>query len=182
MANCSSVDGLAAFLGETPDHSPSQYFQSLEGFYERGVPSELPYALFREVEEDPQIQERKRQASAGDVEAKKALPALRRRLKESKLKSYQNKWLEERRDQKILTRGKLSPIESKSPLELIDPLPERQQIATQIRLKAPLEVSEMRKATQLLYTLCTKDFTVRYYPGEEPVDGNCRFCGIPMSR
>ncbi|KAH6630782.1 hypothetical protein B0J18DRAFT_407982 [Chaetomium sp. MPI-SDFR-AT-0129] len=58
--NCSSVDGRAAFLGEEPDHRPNQYYQSLEGFYKRGVPSELPYALLREVEKDLQIQELKR--------------------------------------------------------------------------------------------------------------------------
>jgi hypothetical protein len=42
LANCSSVDGQAAFLGELSDHRHIEYFQSIERFWEPGLPHELP--------------------------------------------------------------------------------------------------------------------------------------------
>ena len=42
VANTSSVDGQAVFLGEQVNHSHIDYFQSLEKFREPGLPCELP--------------------------------------------------------------------------------------------------------------------------------------------
>ena len=49
VANCSSVDGRSAFLGEAPDHSPASFFQGYGQFCEPGAPTELPAAMKAEL-------------------------------------------------------------------------------------------------------------------------------------
>jgi hypothetical protein len=116
-------------------------------------------------------------------EARNALRSLRHRLKAKELEIYQQEWLRERRDRKILTRGKVSPFEDTDTTGyLVDFLPERQRIAENIAHKAPLSTSDMRMAIQDLYALCSKDYSVIYYPDEEPVNGKCRFCSISVLR
>jgi len=41
VANCSSVDGQAAFREGESDHRHIDYFQSLEKFHEDGLPDKL---------------------------------------------------------------------------------------------------------------------------------------------
>ncbi|KAL8934961.1 MAG: hypothetical protein Q9211_004956 [Gyalolechia sp. 1 TL-2023] len=52
VANTSSVDGQAAFLGERSDHTHIDYFQGLEKFRERGLPCQLPASLEHRVNQD----------------------------------------------------------------------------------------------------------------------------------
>src|SRR5439155_4049510 len=42
VANCSSVAGMRAFLGEVADHREVDYFQGMEQFREQGLPYQLP--------------------------------------------------------------------------------------------------------------------------------------------
>jgi hypothetical protein len=62
VANTSSVDGQAAFLGERTDHSHIDYFQGLEKFREPGLPCRLPASLERHVSRDPRLLELEREA------------------------------------------------------------------------------------------------------------------------
>lgn len=45
VANVSSCDGLAAYLGEQPDHTVVEYFQGIGRFREPGLPTRLPSKL-----------------------------------------------------------------------------------------------------------------------------------------
>jgi hypothetical protein len=182
------VDGLAAFLNEAPDHSVSQYFQGLGRFHERGMPTKLSATRKLSLEKHPDILKLQEQVfEADDVLAKdaatKALRSLREQLHKAELKSYKEEWLRERRDWKILTRGKIPlPHDLDKAGQIVDLIPERQRIAKQMPLKTPLTGSDMLLAIQDLCTLCINDFSVVYYPGEGPLDGNCRFCQSPMEK
>jgi hypothetical protein len=55
VANCSSVDGQEAFLGEPADHHHIEYFQGLERFHEQGLPDKLPAEILDTLERDPQL-------------------------------------------------------------------------------------------------------------------------------
>lgn len=116
VANTSSVDGQAAFLGETSDHTHIDYFQGLEKFREPGLPCELPAHVEQRLNDNPQLRglETEVQAllhrdAAASKEARRRLRNYRRALKQSTLRQYQEAWVQERRDWKILTRGKEQP-------------------------------------------------------------------------
>lgn len=57
MANCSSVDGQAAFRDEESDPRHIEYFQSLEKFHEDGLPDQLPAHLLEELKQDSHLRE-----------------------------------------------------------------------------------------------------------------------------
>lgn len=61
VTNCSSVEGLAAFLGEKTDHRHIDYFQGLEMFREQGLPDKLPVdrkkSLTESLKRDPRVLE-----------------------------------------------------------------------------------------------------------------------------
>ena len=61
VANCSSVSGQDAFLEELSDHRYIEYFQSLEKFYEPGLPCELPMALEEGLKDDRKLRELERE-------------------------------------------------------------------------------------------------------------------------
>ena len=57
VANCSSVNGQAAFLGEVAEHDHIEYFQGLRKFREKGLPCGLPAAIEASLSQDPKILE-----------------------------------------------------------------------------------------------------------------------------
>lgn len=113
VANVSSVNGRAAFLGEQTDHSHIDYFQSLEKFREPGLPCELPAHIEESLRQDPRRQELESEVrqctdenSSGLVESKKRLASYVKSLKADALRQHQEDWIQRRRDWKIVTRGK----------------------------------------------------------------------------
>jgi hypothetical protein len=99
VANCSSVDGQAAFRDEESDHRHIEYFQRLEKFHEEGF------------KRDPQFCELQNQVqTAGDntasKKAKSCLTSYYKKLWRNTLRQFLDNWVRERRDCKILTRGK----------------------------------------------------------------------------
>jgi hypothetical protein len=80
-----SVDGQAAFLGERSDHTHIDYSQGLEKFRERGLPCQLP------------------------ASRRSLVASCRKTLTRLALRQHQEEWVRERRDWKILTRGKEQP-------------------------------------------------------------------------
>lgn len=184
VANCSSVDGQAAFLNEEADHTVIDYFQGLRRFRERGLPNALPAAMEDDLEKHPEVVKlREKETTAGDGggrnDAKKA-QGLLASLKRKALVSYREAWIRQRRDWKILTRGKISPEVDSDGNHLNLILPERSRIEKKMRSTKPLDTDQMREAIQDVYTLISRDYTVFYRPGEEPLDGLCPVCGKDM--
>jgi len=108
MANCSSVDGQAAFLGEEAEHDHIAYFQGLRKFREKGLPCELPAQIKASLTRDPKILELKSKVQQLEVdenaepcdvsEAKKRVRDYRNSLEAKTLQQYQQDWVRNRRD------------------------------------------------------------------------------------
>jgi Protein of unknown function (DUF3435) len=194
VANTSSVDGQAAFLGETSDHSHIDYFQSLERFRESGLPCEPPVHVKQRSKDDPQFRKLEKEVQrlihsdpTALKEAKRRLRNYRRALERRTLQQYQEDWVRERRDWKILSRGKEQPKDAcKSDVVQILRLliPERERLAQKMALDEPLSSNVMWQATSDLYALCHQDTTVLYLPGHEPVEGACpvKCCRLKLDR
>ena len=196
MANCSSVDGQAAFRNEKSDHRHIEYFQSIEKFHEEGLPDKLPSHLEDGIYRDPELRELEKEmqtlAQPGGGSKARSRPKQQyanrlKKLKKQALRQYQETWIRERRDWKILTRGKAA-AQDKSKTDFVQSLclliPERGRLAQQMAADHALEPAEMWQALQDLYTLCVQDFTVLYLPKSRPVDGACpvKCCQLRMDR
>ncbi|MCJ1426427.1 hypothetical protein MMC29_004330 [Sticta canariensis] len=184
VANTSSVDGQAAFLGESTDHAHIDYFQGLEKFHEPGLPCQLPAYLEHRVNRDPRLLELERTVREhspadpeGAKEAKRSLAvSCRKTLTRLALRRYQEEWVRERRDWKVLTRGKEQPRDLCT-TDLVHNLclliPERGRLAQLMASDEPLSPGAMWDAMRDLHSLCSRDFSVLYLPGHEPLDGSC---------
>lgn len=196
MANCSSVDGQAAFRDEESDHRHIEYFQSLEKFHEEGLPGKLPAHLEEALNRDPQLYELEREVqtltrTAGDdntlSKARQRYANHLKKMKFTALRQYQEHWVQERRDWKILTRGRVV-AQDKSKTDVVQNIclliPERGRLAQKMAADQPLEPGEMWQALQDLHALCVQDFTVLYLPRSRPVDGACptKCCQLRLDR
>ncbi|KAN0069234.1 Protein of unknown function (DUF3435) domain containing protein [Elaphomyces granulatus] len=194
VANCSSVDGQAAFRNEESDHRHIEYFQSMEKFHEEGLPTKLPSHLADDIYHDSQLRELENEmqtlAQTGVGGKSRSRPKQRyanrlKKLKNQALRQYQEQWVRERRDWNILTRGK-EAAQDKSKTDFVQSIclliPERGRLAQKMVADHALEPSEMWQALQDLYTLCVQDFTVLYLPKSRPVDGACpvKCCQLRM--
>ncbi|KAK5214871.1 hypothetical protein LTR96_011715 [Exophiala xenobiotica] len=196
VANCSSDDGQAAFRNEKSDQRHIEYFQSMERFHEEGLPDKLPSHIADDIYRDPELRdlEKEMQTLAQTGGGSKARSQHKQRyanrlkkLKNKALRQYQEQWTRERRDWKILTRGKeAAPDKSKTDFvqSLCLLIPERGRLAQEMAADHALEPTEMWQALQDLYTLCVQDFTVLYLPKSCPVDGACpvKCCQLRMDR
>ena len=183
VANTSSVDGQGAFLGEVVQHEQIDYFQGLEQFREPGLPCELSARLEEELEREPKVQEldREIQECPRDCrtaleQSKQLLASYRKRLKRVRLHEYRDKWIQERRDWQIITRGK-GQREDPRRNDLVQSLfllfPERRRIAQQLASEEAMTSEERWLIMEDLHRLCTRDLTVLFLPGHQPVDGCC---------
>lgn len=196
VANCSSVDGQGAFLGEPTDHRHVDYFQSLEKFREQGLPCYLPAYLKEALSRDPRLCELKRKVQAlrhrkgpGSAldEAKCQLASHHKALNRAALRNHQERWVQDRRDWKILTQGKQPPSDiSKTDLvrNLSLLIPEWGHLAETMASDEPLSPAVMWHAMQDLHSLCTRDHTILYLPGHEPLKGSCpvKCCPLKLKR
>lgn len=196
VANCSSVDGQAAFQNEESDHRHIEYFQSLEGFHEEGLPGKLPTHLEEALHCDAQlceleteVQTLTRTAAAENAlnKAKQRHANHLKKMKSKALRQYQEHWVRERQDWKILTRGR-GVAQDKSKTDFVQNIclliPERGRVAQKMAADQPLEPGEMWQALQDLHSLCVQDFTVLYLPRSRPVDGACptKCCQLHLDR
>lgn len=196
VANCSSVDGQAAFRDEEIDQRHIEYFQSLEKFHEDGLPDKLPAHLEEELKQDPRVCELEAEmralmggqgANQAFSTAKRQLTTYTKKLKRDALRLYQETWIQERRDWKILTRGReVAQDNSKTELSqgVYKLFPERGRLAQKMALTRPLKSDEMWDSLQDLHTLCLQDSNVLYLPGSRPLDGACpvKCCRRQMDR
>ena len=105
-------------------------------------------------------------------EYRKALISIR----QSELHRYQTQWVRERRDQRILTRGKNQheSLESDActrALTLI--MPEVGNIAETLCSAEPLTHDQKLLFGSQLLTQCRRDYDVVYLPGQSPINGHC---------
>jgi hypothetical protein len=176
VANCSSVDGQAAFRDEDTDNRHIEYFQGLEKFHEEGLPDRLPMHLEEALQRNPQLCEMKAeiqaltQAVGGNdavSKAKRQYTNHPKKLKPKALYQHQEHWVRERRDWKILTRGR-EVAQDRRKTEFVESMcvliPERGRLAKRMADDEPLEPEDMWRAMYDLYTLCVGDFTVLLSP------------------
>jgi hypothetical protein len=185
VANCSSVNGQAAFLGEDSDHRHIDYFQGLERFHEQGLPYELPVDRRESLKQDPHARGLEQdvqslEALQADQEtlnkAKRRLYRYRSSLEEKALRVYREEWLRTQRKSKILNRGKLPAMDMRKTDHLQIAcllIPERGRLAPLMTSDAPLSSTQMWLAVKYLHSLCVPASPVLYLPGRQPVQGCC---------
>ena len=184
VANCSSVDGQSAFLGEAPDHSTASFFQGYGQFCEPGAPTELPAAMKAELRPHPEAVALERQVhqcldEEGRRNARRALQTKTAKLEKEALRKYRHEWVRQRRDWKVATRGRV-PNGQKEVPDVAGAFQERQKTARRVRCDVPQWLEDTHRSTEDLLRLCTSG-DIFYYPGEEPVNGSCPFCKQPVN-
>lgn len=118
-----------------------------------------------------------------NLEYRKAL--VRHRLFE--LKQYQKRWAQEKRDQKIINRGKEEPTHLENDIRIYAQMliiPEVTRIATAISYTKELSFNEKLLLVQDLQTQCARDFDIVYLPNQSPVHRLCpaKGCHISIAR
>ncbi|KAI9866782.1 MAG: hypothetical protein M1813_000724 [Trichoglossum hirsutum] len=68
VANCSSVDGQAVFLGEAAQHDHIDYSQGLRKFREKGLPNRLPAKIEASLEQYSNLLELKNKVQQLEVD------------------------------------------------------------------------------------------------------------------
>ena len=196
IANCSSVDAVAAFLDEPEETYHIEHLQGVSRFQETGLPCQLPAEREAAIAEDPHWLDLEREVqdmilSRADAvaisSAKRRIRLLRSQRQREALQKYQHEWVRARRDRKILSRGKdTTDVCAKTDVVRIlsSIVPERGRLAKRMASDETLLPEEKLQALQDLVSLCTRDFEVFYRPEEEPIDGACPIagCGLKMSK
>jgi thiamine pyrophosphate-dependent acetolactate synthase large subunit-like protein len=140
LANCSSVDGQAAFRGEQSHHRHIEYFQSLERLREDGLPNSLPAEVQVEVDNDADLLEFAKHIQTaitedGVKDAKRCWANAWKRLQQKRLRKHQKEWLKKRRKWKITSRDEEStydPLKEDLFHDICELIPERKCLATVI--------------------------------------------------
>ena len=186
VMHCSSISTVDEALGEEEDTTHIDYFQSYTQFHETGLPCKLLAIHEESVEQDPELIQLKLCISGlkGKVEDSGLLLKLRAKYAVVKaqlhalaLQQYQTAWVQEQRDWKILTRGKLCPgghldctrciqVLSKVMLEL-------DQLAVMMSANEPLQSDGKLAIIKDLYVHKSQDYDMIYCPGEYPTNGLC---------
>lgn len=192
VANCSSVDGNAAFLGRARDDTVTEYFQSLERFREPGLPAKLPTAEREALERDPELCQLAKgvricQASKStDTALREAQIALRRyrsKLETTSLKEYQQKWIQQQRHLRVASKGKegfaLASTDRTGIMWSL--IPERGRIAASVVSGRKAFAQELQLIMQDMVALCGPP-SVTYLPEMTPTNGRCPVgsCGLQL--
>lgn len=185
VAHCSSISTVDEALKEEEDTTHIDYFQSYTQFHETGLPCKLLAIHEESVEQDPELIQLKLRISGlkGKVEDSGLLLKLRTeyevakaQLRASALQQYQMAWVQEQRDWKILTRGKLRPehLDHTGCTRVLSKvMPELGRLAAMMSSNEPLQSDEKLAVIKDLYVHGNWDFDVVYRPGEYPVNGLC---------
>ena len=194
VANTSSCDGRRAFLDEVAQHDHVEYFQGFSKFREKGLPWTLPAEKEAALERDQHLIELKnrlqqlKSEGEGDQDISRAKNKVRSyydSLWRTSRQNYQAWWVQNRRDWKIRTQGK-EQAEDFTPTQLVQTLsmimPERGRLTEMMISDKVISEPERKQAVIDLYSFITRDYTVLYRPGEEPIGGACPVndCGKKM--
>lgn len=185
LLHCSSIDTVSAVLGEEDQSAHIEYFQGFESFYEQGFPGELPAEIEAQILQAPELTEirgRMEQLKVTKVD-QEPLAAEKLnyrktliRLRLAGLKAYQNQWLRERRDQRILSKGKEELPTGENDVctrAQAVVMPELARITSWMTSDGELSFHEMILLVDDLKTHCERDFDVVYLPNESPIQGRC---------
>lgn len=185
LLHCSSIDTVSAVLGEEDQAGHIEYFQGFESFYEQGFPGELPAEIEAQILQAPELTEircRMEQFKVSNVNPE-SLAAEKLnyrktliRLRLAGLRAYQNRWLRERRDQIILSKGKEEPLTRENDVctkAQAVVMPELSRITSLMTSDGELSFNEMILFVDDLKTHCERDFDVVYLPNESPIQGRC---------
>lgn len=195
VLHCSSIDTVSAVLGEEDQSSHIEYFQGCEKFYERGLPGELPAEVEEKILLKPEMVEiRSRIEELEALGDKISINAERLKYRKtlvrfrlSELKKYQSSWIRERRDQRILNKGKDErALDDDDVCTRVQALimPDFARISTLMNFDGELSFDEMLLFVEDLKNHCERDFDVIYLPQESPVKGRCpaRDCNEEITR
>lgn len=196
IANTSSIDGQSAFLDEPAKTRHIQYLQGVSRFHENGLPASLPAEKEALISQNPellQLQEEVEQLIKDCADeytismAKQNLRRCRRQIKDEALRQYRVDWVQERRDWKILSRGKelpKDPVRTDVAQDIFRIMPERARVAKMMLFMRRLSVMEKLQAVLDLCTLCIQNVEVLHLPNEKPIGGACPVekCQLPMER
>ena len=192
VANCSSVSGKDAFAGEDADHRHVDYFQSFAPLREKGLPRKLPAEKSAGIRWNPELltlQDRVRslkinKAAGPDIaKAMAELTNRRNRITNQALKQYKVDWVQERRKWKIITQGKKSPndvVKVDLSLVLSRLMPEYGRLASIMMSESKVSPKQREQTMRDLCLLASRDCTVIYLPGEEPIRGRCPVEGCEL--
>jgi hypothetical protein len=95
------------------------------------------------------------------------------------LARWKEKWLDDRYQQIICTRGRISNDRTSATYRteaLFRVMPERARLAQIMKSNEPRTREQRLKVVEDLTSLCQRNFEVLYRPGEEPVNGACPVC------
>jgi hypothetical protein len=196
MAHCSSIHGQAAFLDEPRSHAHIAIFQTFERFHWLSLPNRLPAEKLEALDRDPAVHEmeehvaqlKAQDGAPKDVRhARDRLGSYRRSSKKAAFKAYREEWLRTRKESAILSRGRglLQDVPSADLFQALCLIfPERGRLAQIMASSEGMSPGETMKAMEDLVSLCTRDSTVTYRPGQAPVDGRCPVagCGQTIAR
>lgn len=181
LANCSGVDVVNALRGRHSDNRLIDYLQGYEQYREKGLPHRLPFEEQLKLDEHPDLVAKDR-----EIEKSKSLDEIRRlrnerstlkrKLHPKALQDYHARWVRERRDRKIMTRGRectdhIEQVAEKQVLGKV--MPELGRLMGVMSSNKPLAFHEKASVVEDLHTHCLRDFSVVYLPGEDPVEGRC---------
>jgi hypothetical protein len=195
QAHCSSIDTVSAVLDEKGETKHIEYFQGYTQFCVPGLPVNLPAHIEESILMLPEMVElRSRIGDLRKCNNQTDLRAAKLRYRNAlvrqrrfELKRYQTSWVQARRDQKILNRGKEQPVSVTNDVciraqSLI--MPEIARIATAMSRTTELSFEEKIMFVKDLQTQCSRDFDVVYLPNESPIHGACpaKACQVIIAR
>ena len=116
-------------------------------------------------------------ASMEDIRsAKNKVRSCRNSLERVTLQVFQNQWVKDQKDWKIRIQEKEKAEDLKS-TELVEILfriiPKRGRLTKMMLSNKVISKQEREQAITDLYLFITRDYTVLYHSGEEPINGAC---------
>ncbi|PLB48229.1 hypothetical protein P170DRAFT_360496, partial [Aspergillus steynii IBT 23096] len=181
QAHCSSIDTVGDVLDEGEETYHIEYFQSYRQFREVGLPCELPAEMEVAIMKMPEIVEARDRIKQlldnadhfGAAEEEQEYRKLYTRIQLSELHRFQHEWVQERRQRRVLNRGKDEPDWPEGntrtrALALI--MPELDHLGATLSIPKQLAFDERLLFAEQLLTQCRRDYNVIYLPGEAPTD------------
>lgn len=158
------------------------------------MPTQLPADLEAELDRDPRLCELLRQLELTDIGDKDTIKQVKnqisyhtKKIQRGALAQFQKKWIQERRDWKVETRGRILPEDNAKTDDFNNIcllIPERGRLAVWMASEEDLPPEQKWHAISDLCSLCTRDATVYYLPNLHPIDGACpaKSCQLKLSR
>lgn len=191
QAHCSSIDTVSAVLDEEVQTKHIEYFQGYGQFCEPGLPLELPAHMKESILMLPKMVEMRADIQISEERNdQEKLQAKKRKYREAlvwqrraDLKKYQDSWIQAKRDQNILNRGKGKTVHVVKDIctraqYLI--MPELARIAMAMACTTELTFEEKLSFVGDLHTLCSRKEDVIYLPNEHPIEGLCPAQGCQL--